>query len=254
MSIKKLRIKKPIQISLAIFLIIIVYGLFSSDSSAQQKDKLSSVADKGILIVANFPQETVPIRKWIRENGWEVQRGRPDPFIVKEKTLFMQNTDASTAIGVKFKEKIDPRNYPEIEFRARVDEIPPASNVTVRNIDDSAFRLFVLFDKGGWILSPPQTIGYVWDSTKQVGSTGRSATFGKVRYIVIGSGKEGLGEWKEYRRNILEDYKLLFDSSNVPKIQAIGLKCDSNHSNGRAASAIQWIRLRATKEAFRKKD
>jgi hypothetical protein len=174
--------------------------------------------------------------------------------MIKEKTLFMQNTDASTTIGVKFKKKIDPRKYPEIEFRVRVDEIPPASNVTVRRIDDSAFRLFVLFDRGGWALSPPHTIGYVWDTIKKVGATGRSASFGKVRYIVIGSGREGLGEWKEYRRNLLEDYKLLFDSSDVPKIQAIGLKCDSNHSNGHAASAIQWIRLRAAKEAFLKKD
>lgn len=254
MSINHLREKKPIQILLEVFPIILVCGSLGVQSSAQQQDKTSSEKGEDILIVASFPQETVPIKKWIRESGWEVQRGRPDPFIVKEKTLFMQNTDASTAIGVKFREKIDPLKYSEIEFRARIDEIPPSSNVTVRNIDDAAFRLFVLFDKGGWVLSPPQTIGYVWDTTKKVGSTGRSATFGKVRYIVIGSGREGIGEWKDYRRNILEDYKLLFDSSDVPKIQAIGLKCDSNHSNGYAASAIRWIRLRATKEAFRKKD
>lgn len=234
--------------------IIVMCGFWGIYILAQPQDKAASEEDKDLLIVASFPQEEVPIKQWLRENGWEVQRGQPDTFRIKEETLFMENTDASTAIGVKFDKKIDPRKYPEIEFRARVDEIPPASNVTVRQIDDSAFRLFVLFDKGGWVLSPPQTIGYVWDTTKEVGSTGRSATFGKVRYIVIGSGRNGLGEWKEYRRNILEDYKLLFESSDVPKIQAIGLKCDSNHSNGQAASAIQWIRLRATKEAFRKKD
>jgi hypothetical protein len=239
--------------------LIILGGILSgriwcfSNNAHQQKNTNDNI-DQEFLNIVSFPQKTIPIKKWIKENGWKVQRGRAETFVVKEKTLFMQNTDASTAIGVKFKKKIDARKYPEIEFRARVDEIPRASNVTVRNIDDAAFRLFVLFDKGGWALSPPQTIGYVWDTTKKVGTTGRSATFGKVRYIVIGSGKDGLGEWKEYRRNILEDYKLLFDSPNVPKIQAIGLKCDSNHSNGHAASAIQWIRLRATKEAFKKKN
>lgn len=234
--------------------VIFAYFLLSVPISAQQQDKTSSEGDEDILAVVGFPQEAVPIKKWIKENRWEVQRGRADTFAIKENTLFMQNTDASTTIGVKFKEKIDPKKFPEIEFRARVDEIPRASNVTVRQIDDSAFRLFVLFDKGGWAFSPPQTIGYVWDTTKKVGAIGRSATFGKVRYIVIGSGRDGLGEWKEYRRNILEDYKLLFESSNVPMIQAIGLKCDSNHSNGHAASAIQWIRLRGTKEAYKKKD
>jgi hypothetical protein len=219
-----------------------------------QQDKTKDGGRQEFLQIASFPEEAAPIKEWLRENGWEVQRGNVDTFVVKEKTLFMQNTDASTAIGVKFDKKIDPRKYPEIEFRARVDDIPPGSNVTVRNIDDAAFRLFVLFDKGGWVLSPPQTIGYVWDTTKKVGSTGRSATFDNVRYIVIGAGREGLGEWREYRRNILEDYKLLFDSSDVPKIQAIGLKCDSNHSNGHAASAIQWIHLRAIEKAWEKKE
>jgi hypothetical protein len=248
-----LREKKPKHIFVTILSIIVMLGFWGIYILAQPQDKTASEEEKDILIVASFPQEEVPIKQWLRENGWEVQRGRPDTFTVKEETLFMENTDASTAIGVKFDKKIGPSKYPEIEFRARVDEIPPASNVTIRNIDDAAFRLFVLFDKGGWALSPPQTIGYVWDTTKKVGTTGRSQTFGNVRYIVIGSGRDGLGEWREYRMNILEDYKLLFDSSDVPKIQAIGLKCDSNHSNGHAASAIQWIKLRAVKEAFRKK-
>lgn len=239
---------------LVIFGGIITGRIWCSTDHAQRQDKTKDGEDQEFLHIVRFPQEQIPIKKWLKENGWEVQRGTAETFVVKEKTLFMQNTDASTAIGVKFDKKIDPRKYPEIEFRARVDEIPPASNVTVRQIDDSAFRLFVLFDKGGWALSPPQTIGYVWDTTKKVGSIGRSATFGKVRYIVIGSGRDGLGEWKEYRRNILEDYKLLFESSEVPKIQAIGLKCDSNHSNGHSASAIQWIRLRAIKEAYKKND
>lgn len=233
---------------------IVTDRIWCASDHARQQDKTKDGEGQEFLHIVSFPLEAIPITKWLRENGWEVQRGRADTFVVKEKTLFMQNTDASTAIGIKFDEKIDPRKYPEIEFRARVDEIPRTSNVTVRNIDDAAFRLFVLFDKGGWALSPPQTIGYVWDTTKKVDSTGRSATFGKVRYIVIGSGREGLGKWKEYRRNILEDYKLLFDSSDVPKIKAIGLKCDSNHSNGHAASAIQWIRLKAVKEAYIKKD
>jgi hypothetical protein len=241
-------------LALLIFCGIAISGPWCASNRAEWHAEIKNDEGQEFLNIVTFPRDHIAIKKWLNENGWKVQRGRADTFIVKEKTLFMQNTNASTAIGVKFKEKIEVRKYPEIEFRVRVDEIPSASNVTVRNIDDAAFRLFVLFDKGGWALSPPQTIGYVWDTTKKVGTTGRSATFGKVRYIVIGSGRDGLGEWREYRRNILEDYKLLFESSDVPKIQAIGLKCDSNHSNGHAASAIQWIRLRAAKEAFKKKD
>lgn len=214
----------------------------------QQQDKIGQKKEEAGIILVNFPEEETPIQKWLEDSDWKEKRGKAKKFVIKEKTLFMRNDDASTTIGTKLKHKIDPHLYPEIEFRIRVDEIPFGTNVTIKSKDDAAFRLFVLFDKGGHIISPPQTIGYVWDSTMKAGDTGRAPRFSKVRYITIASGEDGLGEWKEFRRNLLEDYKMLFGTEEIPEIAAIGLKCDSNHSNGHAASAIQWIRLRKKRE------
>ena len=125
-----------------------------------------------------------------------------------------------------------------------MDEVPPGADVTNRNQDDAAFRLFLLFDKGGFLsLTPPHTIGYVWDSTLKTGETGRAATFGQVRYVTIGSGSEGKGEWKVIRRNVRDDYELLFGKDRVPRIKAIGLKCDSNHTRTRSGSSVRFIRF-----------
>jgi hypothetical protein len=195
------------------------------------------------LIILSPPSEEVPIKKWLKETCWEEQRGSAKHYLVRDNTLFMTNHDATTVIGTKFKPKIDPDRYPVIEFKAKVDKVPPGADVTNRKMDDAAFRLFVIFDRGRGLFSPPETIGYVWDSTLETGTTGRSALFKRVRYIVIGSGSDGLGEWKTFKRNILEDYKSLFNADDVPDIGAIALKCDSNHSGGRSESAIQWIRL-----------
>lgn len=237
----------------AVVVTILVCGSLSFKPFLEARDNTSFGSEEDILIIASFPKEDVPAEKWLRENGWDEQRGSVENFVVKDEALLMRNTNASTMIGIEFDEKIDPMKYQIVEFRIRVDEVPPLANVTDKQKDDSAFRLFILFDKGGWILSPPQTIGYAWDSTKSVGTTGRSESFGKVRYIVIGSGKDGLKEWREYRRNIFEDYKVLFGSDDVPKIVAIGLKCDSNHTSGFSASAIQWIRLVASQEGSEQK-
>lgn len=217
--------------------------LMSKAGLAHQQDTKGKGNEEDTLILVKFPEEETPIKKWLKENNWEEKRGKAEPFVVKGKTLFMRNDNASTTIGTKLKKKIDPRLYPEIEFRIRVDEIPFGTDVTIKNKDDAAFRLFVLFNRGGSIISPPQTIGYVWDSTRPVGETARAPRFGKVRYVIIGSGEDGLGEWKDFRRNVLEDYKMLFGPEEIPLIAAIGLKCDSNHSKGSVASAIQWIRL-----------
>jgi len=209
----------------------------------QKQDKIGQKNKGGVFIVAKFPKEETPIKHWLKEYGWKVQRGKADPFIVKDEILFMRNSGASTTIGTKFKNKIDTKNFPEIEFRINVGELPSAANVTDRKKDDAAFRLFVLFDKGKGIFSPPHTIGYVWDTNMEIGEIGESPNFGNVRYIVIGSGKKGMDEWHDIRRNIEEDYKKLFNSDQVPKVAALGIKCDSNHTQSISYSAIKWIRF-----------
>jgi hypothetical protein len=235
------------------FVLLSMIGLFAPNLwcnawPAPPEDKIVQGQEEDVLTLVSFPEDELPIKKWLAANDWKEKKGKAKKFVIKEKTLFMRNDNASTTIGTKLKNKIDPRLYSEIEFRIRVDEIPFGTNVRIKSKDDAAFRLFVLFDKGGNIISPPQTIGYVWDSTMAKGETGRSPRFSKVRYITIGSGEKDLGKWTEFRRNLLEDYKMLFNTEKVPMIAAIGLKCDSNHSNGSASSAVQWIRLRKKRE------
>ena len=216
----------------------------AAGSMAVECDSTAEVSHEGMLLIVDFPVGEVPIKEWLEANDWEEQRGSAKKYIVRDGALFMQSRDASTVIGKKYeKAPIDPGKYPEIEFRARVDELPPGGDVTTKKMDDAAFRLFVLFDRGGWLFSPPETIGYVWSSTGGTGSIGNSGRFDQVKYIAIGSGSDGLGEWKDFKRNILEDYKMLFGTDDVPVIKAIALKCDTNHTKGSAASAVQWIRF-----------
>ncbi len=225
-------------ISLAVAFLLIVEA-----QPVRAEEKKPCVDSDSTLNILSLPSEEIPIKQWLKENGWEEQRGSAKRYLIRDNTLFMMNNDASTVIGTKFKPKVDPDRYTVIEFKAKVDEIPPGADVTSKMMDDAAFRLFVIFNRGGGFFSPPETIGYVWDSTLETGTTGRSARFKQVRYIVIGSGSDGLGEWKTFERNILEDYKSLFNTDDVPDIGAIALKCDSNHSGGRSASSIQWIQL-----------
>ncbi|MEX2363975.1 MAG: DUF3047 domain-containing protein, partial [Balneolaceae bacterium] len=44
-----------------------------------------------------------------------------------------------------------------------------------------------------------------------------SKFFGNQKIVVVASGKEGLGSWKSFSRNIAQDYKRLF-GDNPPKV------------------------------------
>jgi len=212
----------------------------SHDSAARDRQG----REPRVRELVSFPQEKMPAIDWMRRNDWEEQKGSAAPFFIEGGVLYMRSASSSTTIGSKLSPEVEPVEFPEIEFCIRVDEVPPGADVTNRNLDDAAFRLFLLFDKGGFLsLTPPHTIGYVWDTTLKTGETGRAATFGQVRYVAIGSGGEGTGEWKVIRRNVGEDYKLLFGKKKVPRIKAVGLKCDSNHTRTRSASSVRYIRF-----------
>jgi len=223
--------------------LLIVLGLgshVSPDSAALD----GQGREPRIREIVSFPQEKMPAIDWMRRNDWKEQKGSAAPFFIEGGVLYMRSASSSTTIGSELSPEVDPVEFPEIEFSIRVDEVPPGADVTNRNRDDAAFRLFLLFDKGGFLsLTPPHTIGYVWDTTLKTGETGRAANFGQVRYVAIGSGGEGQGEWKVIRRNVRGDYKLLFGKDRVPRIKAIGLKCDSNHTRTRSGSSVRFIRF-----------
>jgi len=90
----------------------------------------------------------------------------------------------------------------EISWQWCVDQLPSTLREdTVPSHD--YLSIAVEFDNG-------RDITYYWSSTLPVG-TGYDCPLpnwqGKEYHVVIRSGKEGLGEWKDERRNLFDDYK-----------------------------------------------
>lgn len=92
--------------------------------------------------------------------------------------------------------------HSEISWKWCVDELP--SNLREDTVPSHDYMsIAVEFDNG-------RDITYYWSSTLPVG-TGYDCPLpnwqGKEYHVVIRSGKEGLGEWKDERRNLFDDYK-----------------------------------------------
>ena len=90
----------------------------------------------------------------------------------------------------------------EISWQWCVDQLPSTLREdTVPSHD--YLSIAVEFDNG-------RDITYYWSSTLSIG-TGYDCPLpnwqGKEYHVVIRSGKEGLGEWKDERRNLFDDYK-----------------------------------------------
>jgi hypothetical protein len=173
-------------------------------------------------------------------------------------------SDASYANLVHpLKTGLDPA--PILRWRWRVDQVPAHSDLTVKNGDDLAARVCVLFDLpldrlgftdrikimlGRFLFKlelPPATICYVWDRTLAAGTWLPNAYTNRVRMLVLRSAANGeLGRWFDERRDLRVDFALAFpreSKGGAPAISAIVVASDTDNTGDSALAYFGDISL-----------
>lgn len=189
-----------------------------------------------------FDDADQPATAWMAKNGWEEQRGDADRWRIKDGLLRTGQVEDSTTVGTSRGFPVDPAAAPILTFRFKVTKYPEKGDLRRAGTEDAALRVFILFDRGGGLLSPPDTLGYAFASARPVGEFITSDRFDNVKYIPVVTAKGYDGGWVEVKRDLVADYQKAF-GRKPPEIKAIGIKSDANNTDGRAAAQIDWIRL-----------
>ena len=140
--------------------------------------------------------------------------------------------DAATGLAAKF-DGLNPKGA-TLSWRWKIDKIPPGGSDDKKATFDHTARLFVAFKTR---IGPPRTINYVWANTVPVGKTFNHPSSGRGRFIVLNSGNDGAGEWHTFKRNLSEDWKLLFGDDDPPEIVGLGFMTDSD---GTKSTVTGW--------------
>src|SRR6266516_2514862 len=153
---------------------------------------------------------------------------------------------------------IDPARHPLIDWSWRVLQAPGHTDPRVPARDDSPARVIVAFHGDVTRLGfgerftlrlykaltgekmPYAIIMYSWASDAPVGTITPNDQTGKIQTIVVGS---GVGEWREFRRNVLEDYRLAFGEEPWD-IVAGGVMTDASNTHGKARAQYGDISFR----------
>ena len=156
--------------------------------------------------------------------------------------------------------RIDPARHPVVEWRWRVLQSPGNTDPRVPSLDDSPARVIVAFhgdvkrlDIGErYTLAlyktltgermPYAIIMYSWASDAPVGTITPSTHTAKIQTIVVESGGR-TGEWRELRRNVLEDYRLAFGEEPWD-IVAVGVMTDASNTHEKASAEYGDISFR----------
>jgi len=166
------------------------------------------------------------------------------------------------ATGLYRRVRVDPRRQPLLEWNWRIDSTIPGADVRIASREDSAARLVVSFhgdpekldfeDRANLRLArvfageplPYAMLIYVWSNGIPVETALPSPQIDRIRMIVVEKGGEHLGQWRQYRRNVLEDYRRAF-GEEPGDIVAVGVMTDTDNTQQVARSYYGDITLRA---------
>ena len=173
--------------------------------------------------------------------------------VVKDgEGVVVKATSDASASGLTKEVRIDPKEFPIVRWRWKVDNLLQRSDATRKDGDDYPARLYITFEydpdkvslgkklkyKAGQVLFgdiPIGAINYVWERQAPVGTIIDNAYTDFVKMVVVESGPQRLGIWVDEERNIYEDYKKAF-GEEPPMINGVAIMSDTDNTKERVTA------------------
>lgn len=168
------------------------------------------------------------------------------------ETIVRARSDNS-ASGLIRRMRIDPKKYPIIQWRWKIDNVYEKGDVSKKSGDDYPARIYIAFEydpdrvglweraKFGTVKAlygeypPIGAINYIWASKAPEGTRVPNPYVDRVKMVVVESGAAKAGQWITEERNIYQDYLDIF-GEEPPVISGVAIMTDSDNT-GEAATA-----------------
>lgn len=194
------------------------------------------------------PSQSVP-DGWKRIRFGENESSTDYDLIRIDSAVVLQAQSENGASGLIRHREVDLEEYPILEWRWKVDELPEGADVTKKATDDAAARLYVTFDYDGLGLidriklavlrrvgfsdAPSRALNYLWATRSAQGEARASAYTNQLMMLPVRSGSSGVGTWHTERRDVLSDYRQVF-GEDPPVVNGVALMTDTDNTGGTA--------------------
>ncbi len=218
-----------------------------------------------VVEVARFSrmQAGVPLpAEWLR---WGTRSGRrPTEYrlVPAASGTVLQAYADRAGTGLYRRVRVDPHRHPMLEWSWRIGNVIAGADLRVGSREDSAARLVVSFhgdtqkldfeDRVNLRLAkaiageplPYAMLIYVWSNQIPVETALPSPQIDRIRMVVVERGDGRVGQWLNYRRNVLDDYRRAYGEEPAD-IVAVGVLTDSDNTQQVVRSHYGDITLRA---------
>jgi len=159
----------------------------------------------------------------------------------------------ASASGLIRETKIDPREFPILQWRWKVENVLKKGDVRRKEGDDYPARIYVTFEYDPQKLSfldrtkyglvkafygqypPLAALNYIWESRAPKGTLVPNPFTDRAMMIVVESGAEKLNQWITEERDILEDYRKAF-GEDPPMINGVAIMTDTDNTGESAVA------------------
>ena len=240
-----------------LFLTTLFFSFACTDEGSKKESEGKPNPESSIIIpVTEFNPEKY--NKDTEDNKWEKLT-----LPKKDHTEYTLITDGdephikavsnNSASGWKYKVDIDPKEYPIIEWRWKVDGVLKEGDMTEKDGDDYAARIYITYEysrkdlplgeriKYGSMKTftdfdiPLRSMNYVWANVVDTGKVQENVYTNWVNMVAIESGDKKAGEWITSTANVYDTYKDAFEEE--PKnITGVAIMTDSDNSKGSATA------------------
>ena len=152
-------------------------------------------------------------------------------FQNKDNKLIINAVGQNSASGLFVPEPENCLENNQLSWSWKVDRIQPTADITVKEKEDFAASLLIIFGKPT-LFSKPKGLIYAFTNTDlPPGSIVNSPRApDNFRTIVLDNNKSPLMSWLQYQRNIIEDYELAYGEMPDKTLHTIGVFTDNDQT------------------------
>jgi hypothetical protein len=238
----------PLRDLTAVIAAVTIFVLFPSWTSYAQPGD--------VIEVGRFSAEQIgngPPAGWKPLTFKKIDRHTTYTLVKDGNEVVVRALAESSASGLVREIKINPKEYPIIQWRWKVMNILKNGDVSRKEGDDYPARIYITFEYDPSRLGffekakyemirllygqypPIGAINYIWESKAPKGTMVPNPYTDRVIMIVVESGESKLNQWVSQERNIYEDYRKAF-GQEPPKISGVAIMTDTDNT-GESATA-----------------
>ncbi len=221
---------------------LMIYLYFSSLTIHAQSQAIIEVGKFSAAPVG----DTLP-PDWKPLTFKKIERHTTYKLVKDNDTVVMKAVAEASASGLTREIKINPKEYPIVQWRWKVTNILKKGDVHRKEGDDYPARIYITFEydpsKLGFFekvkyetirllygqYPPLGAINYIWESKAPVGTIVPNPYTDRVKMIVVESGEAKLNQWVNEERNLYQDYKNAF-GEEPPMISGIAIMTDTDNT------------------------